>query len=94
MTRLDVYLKNTGLIKQRSAARAACDAGRVRVDGQAAKASSPVQAGTRIDLELMDRSLAVEVLTVPAHPVARQRRRGCYRLLHEERRDPYADLEF
>ena len=94
MTRLDVFLKNTGLIRQRSEAKRACDAGRVQVDGRAAKASHAVLVGCHIDLQLEDRVLALEVLDVPARPLSRRDRSGCYRLLHEESRDPYADLEF
>ena len=37
MARLDLFLRNTGLIKQRSQAKRACDDDRVRVDGKPAK---------------------------------------------------------
>ena len=36
--RLDIFLKNTGLIKQRSDAKRACDAERVQIGDQPAKA--------------------------------------------------------
>ncbi|MYF92790.1 MAG: RNA-binding S4 domain-containing protein, partial [Gemmatimonadetes bacterium] len=36
--RLDIFLKNTGLIKQRSEAKRACDAGQVQIGGRQVKA--------------------------------------------------------
>lgn len=94
MVRLDVFLRNTGLVKQRSVAREACSAGRVRVSGRTARPSAPVQPGDLLELELPGRRLQLEVLVVPERPVARQARHECYRVLGDEHYDPYADLEF
>ena len=48
--RLDKYLKVSRLIKRRTVANDACDAGRVTVNGKAAKASTDVKVGDRIDI--------------------------------------------
>jgi ribosomal 50S subunit-recycling heat shock protein len=94
MTRLDLFLKNTGLVKQRSEAKRACDAGRVRIDGNVAKASQSVSIGMRIDLELEHIMLEFEVLSVPQRPAPRADRGSHYCVISQERRDPSRDLEF
>ena len=45
--RLDKYLKVSRLIKRRTVANEACDAGRVTVNGRVAKASVEVKAGDK-----------------------------------------------
>ena len=92
--RLDIYLKNTGLVKQRSEAKRACDAGRIQVGGRQAKTSHVVHIGEQILIETDTRFLDVEVLDIPTRPPARRDRQRFYRILREEHRDPYADLSF
>ena len=94
MTRLDIFLRNTGLIKQRSEAKRACDDGRVRVDGRAAKAGRMVSVGEIVAIETADQYVEAEILDIPAHPPPRRERPRYYRLLRRERRDPRSDLEF
>ncbi len=62
--RLDKYLKVSRLIKRRTVANEACDAGRVTVNGKAAKASVDVKAGDIIEIEFGNRSVKVRVLDV------------------------------
>lgn len=62
--RLDKYLKISRLIKRRTVANEACDAGRVMVNGKAARASYDVKIGDRLELRLGQRPLTVEVLAV------------------------------
>jgi len=92
--RLDIFLKSTGLVKQRSEAKRACDAGRVTIDGQPAKASHAVIVGEQILIESDVRLLDVEILAIPARPPAKRDRHRFYRIIREERRDPYEDLSF
>ena len=47
--RLDKFLKVSRLIKRRTVANEACDAGRVLINGRTAKASAAVKAGDVID---------------------------------------------
>ena len=47
--RLDKFLKVSRLIKRRTVANEACDAGRVTVNGKVAKASSQVKEGDIIE---------------------------------------------
>ena len=62
--RLDKYLKVSRLIKRRTVANEACDAGRVLVNGKAAKASASVSVGDVIEIGFGTRSVKVEVLDV------------------------------
>lgn len=62
--RLDKYLKVSRLIKRRTVANEACDAGRVTVNGRAAKASADVKAGDVIEIGFGTRAVKVEVLSV------------------------------
>ena len=62
--RLDKYLKVSRLIKRRTVANDACDAGRVMINGKVAKASSDVKVGDRIDIEFGNKNVSVEVTQI------------------------------
>ncbi len=62
--RLDKYLKVSRLIKRRTVANEACDAGRVLVNGKAARASYDVKSGDELELQFGQRTVKVRVLTV------------------------------
>jgi ribosomal 50S subunit-recycling heat shock protein len=62
--RLDKFLKVSRLIKRRTVANEACDAGRVMVNDKAAKASVSVKAGDTIEIMFGTKSVKVEVLNV------------------------------
>ncbi len=62
--RLDKYLKVSRLIKRRTVANEACDAGRVTVGGKVARASYEVKVGDVIGLTLGPREVRVEVVSV------------------------------
>ncbi len=62
--RLDKYLKVSRLIKRRTVANEACDAGRVLVNGKVARASYDVKVGDILAIQLGARELRAEVLDV------------------------------
>lgn len=62
--RLDKYLKVSRLIKRRTVANEACDAGRVMINDRPAKASAEVKAGDIITIQFGNKDVKVEVLTV------------------------------
>ena len=62
--RLDKYLKVSRLIKRRTVANEAYDAGRVLINGKVAKASANVSIGDVIEIGFGTRSVKVEVLDV------------------------------
>ena len=62
--RLDKWLKNSRLIKRRTVANEACDAGRVTVGGRPVKASYEVKPGDILELKFGERITKVKVLSV------------------------------
>lgn len=62
--RLDKFLKISRLIKRRTVANEACDAGRVLVNDKPAKASLNIKVGDTIELQFGTNSVRVEVLDV------------------------------
>ena len=62
--RLDKYLKVSRLIKRRTVANEACDAGKIAVNGKIARASYDVKEGDRITIRFGERALTVEVVSV------------------------------
>ena len=62
--RLDKYLKVSRLIKRRTVANEACDAGRVMINDRPAKASADVKAGDKITISFGNKDVSVEVLSV------------------------------
>ena len=62
--RLDKFLKVSRLIKRRTVANEACDAGRVLVNDRSAKASAQVKAGDTIEIQFGCKAVKVEVLDV------------------------------
>ena len=61
---LDKFLKVSRLIKRRTVANEACDAGRVMVNDRPAKASAQVKPGDIIEIGFGTRSVKVEVLDI------------------------------
>ncbi|MBO5352528.1 MAG: RNA-binding S4 domain-containing protein [Lachnospiraceae bacterium] len=62
--RLDKYLKVSRLIKRRTVANEACDAGRVLINDKVAKASTEVKVGDVIEIGFGTKSVKVEVLDI------------------------------
>jgi ribosome-associated heat shock protein Hsp15 len=62
-TRVDVWLWAVRLYKSRSAATAGCRGGHVRVNRAAAKASTPVKVGDRVEA-FVERKRILEVVLV------------------------------
>lgn len=62
--RLDKYLKVSRLIKRRTVANEACDAGRVSVNGKPTRASYDVKVGDKIEISFGMRNVCVEVTAV------------------------------
>lgn len=62
--RLDKYLKVSRLIKRRTVANEACDAGRVLVNGKIARASYDVKVGDVLELQLGVRTVQARVTAV------------------------------
>ena len=62
--RLDKYLKVSRIIKRRTVANEACDAGKVQVNGKIARASYDVKVGDVIEIAFGARTIKIEVVSV------------------------------
>ncbi len=62
--RLDKFLKISRIIKRRTVANEACDAGRVMVNGKAQRASYDVKIGDKIEINFGSKPFVAEVLEV------------------------------
>lgn len=62
--RLDKYLKITRIIKRRTVANEACDAGKVSVNERIARASYDVKVGDIIEINMGQKPLKVKVLSI------------------------------
>lgn len=78
--RLDKFLKVSRLIKRRTVANEACDAGRVMINDKPAKASANVKQGDIIEIQFGTKAVKVEVLDVQ-ETVKKEEAKELYRLL-------------
>ena len=77
---MDKYLKVSRLIKRRTVANEACDAGRVLVNGKPAKASLAVKEGDVLEIRFGARTVEAEILDV-AETVKKDEAKELYRYL-------------
>ncbi len=62
--RIDKYLKVSRLIKRRTVANDACDAGRISVNGKPVKASYDVKVGDIIEIGFGTKNVRAEVTSL------------------------------
>ena len=62
--RLDKYLKVLRIIKRRTIANEACDAGRVLANGKVARASYDVKVGDVLEIGFGTRNVKLQVLSL------------------------------
>ena len=65
--RLDKYLKVSRLIKRRTVANEACDAGRVSINDKVAKAGADVKVGDVIEIRFGSNTVRVKVTSLAEH---------------------------
>jgi ribosomal 50S subunit-recycling heat shock protein len=82
--RLDAFLSDTRLIKRRTQAKKACEAGAVHLDGKAAKPGKEVKEGQIITISFAHRILEVKILEIPSRSVRKDQAAGFYRVVREE----------
>ena len=78
--RLDKFLKVSRLIKRRTVANEACDAGRVFINDKPAKASANVKVGDKITIQFGNKEVNAEVLSI-AETVRKEEAADMYKLL-------------
>ena len=84
--RLDSYLSDTRLIKRRTQAKKACEAGLVLLDGREAKPGKEIQEGQIITINFAQKILEVEILEIPKRSVRKEEAKNFYRVVREERK--------
>ena len=62
--RLDKFLKVSRIIKRRSVANEACDAGRVTLNGKVAKAGADIKEGDIVEIQFGNKSTKFEIVQV------------------------------
>ena len=80
--RLDKFLKVARIIKRRTVANEACDAGRVEVNGKVAKASVNVKPGDIVCVKFGTKEVKVGVLNVE-NTVRKEEAAQMYRILSQ-----------
>lgn len=78
--RLDKYLKVSRIIKRRTVANEACDAGRVEVNGKVARASYDVKIGDKIKVSLGQNERCYEVLEIN-EPALKENAADMYKII-------------
>jgi ribosomal 50S subunit-recycling heat shock protein len=83
--RLDLFLKASRLVLRRTIARQLCDAGRISVNGEKAKASKEIKPGDVIDIRRGDRRTVARVLSLPrSKQVSREEAAGLIEITSKE----------
>jgi ribosome-associated heat shock protein Hsp15 len=83
--RLDLFLRNSGIIPRRSRAQEACQEGLVSVDSQVAKPATEVRVGQRLRISIGLQVREYEILDLPSVPVPKHKRSDFARLLSQDR---------
>ncbi|NPA15293.1 MAG: RNA-binding S4 domain-containing protein [Deferribacteres bacterium] len=86
--RLDKFLKVSRIIKRRTVAKEACEAGVIKVNGVKSKPSKKLKAGDVVEIETPSFYLKFEVLSIPRTNVKKAEAASLVRIIKEERRRP------
>lgn len=82
--RLDKFLKVSRLIKRRTLAKEVADQGRIRLNGQVAKASTDVKAGDELQIRFGNKLVTVIIDSIAEH-ARKEDAKEMYRLIKEEK---------
>ena len=82
--RLDLFLKWSRVILRRTLAKEMCDAGRVMVNGQEARAGRDVHVGDTISVRMPRRELTFRVRFIPSHAPSKEGAREMIELVEAE----------
>jgi ribosomal 50S subunit-recycling heat shock protein len=82
--RLDLFLKWSRVILRRTLAKETCDAGRVLVNGQEARAGREVRVGDTVSIRLPKRRISFRILAIPNHAPGKETSREMIEVLTSE----------
>jgi ribosomal 50S subunit-recycling heat shock protein len=80
--RLDKFLKVSRILKRRTVANAACDGGRVAVNGKTAKPSHTLKEGDIVEIGFGSNRLKIEVLSLQS-TARKEDAENMYRVIEE-----------
>jgi ribosomal 50S subunit-recycling heat shock protein len=83
--RLDLFLKWSRVILRRTLAKETCDAGRVTVNGQEARAGREVRIGDLVSIQLPRRQLTFRIRAIPNHAPGKEEAREMIELVEPQR---------
>jgi len=83
--RLDLFLKWSRIVPRRTLAKEMCDAGRVSVNGNVARAGRELNVGDALEIELPRRRIRCRVRTIPPHAPGKDGAREMLELLADRR---------
>lgn len=86
--RLDQFLRYSRLVKRRPLAKSMADGGAVEIEGKTAKASSRVEIGDVLRLELENRTLRIRVLGEAKRNLSKKDAAGLFEILEESAHAP------
>ena len=86
--RLDLFLKWSRIILRRTLAKEMCDAGRVSINGNKARAGREIHVGDTIEVELPRKRLKFRVSSIPLHAPGKEGGREMLELLEDRRDSP------
>jgi len=78
--RVDKFLKISRIIKRRTIANEACDAGRVSINGKVVKASAEIKESDIMEIRFGNNLFKAEILQILEH-VAKNDAGGMYRVI-------------
>ena len=81
--RIDALLKALCLVKTRSLARKGCETGSVRINGAVVKPSREARPGDIIEIRWPGRTLALELVDLPAGQASKKEAPGHYRVVRD-----------
>jgi len=82
--RLDLFLKESRLVKRRPKAKEYCDLGLIEINGTVAKAGREVACGDTMLVKYPHRHIIIEVLSIPRRGSSPIQAAQCYRLIEEQ----------
>ena len=85
--RLDLFLKWSRVILRRSLAKETCDAGRVTVNGNEARAGREVRVGDIVEIHSSRRRLKIRVRSIPPHAPGKEGAREMLEVIENRRTD-------
>ncbi len=91
--RLDLFLKQSGLVKRRPVAKAMCDGGKIQRNEVVAKAADEVRPGDILIIRYGFKTTHVRVLDVPRGSINRDQRDDYFRIIREERDEEETRLD-